>query len=153
MVRLIVGACLAVAIGVLVGACSGDDSSGGSGYAPAAGGMCQAYTTCGDCTPAIGCGWCYTGQGSCQSDPSFCAGGSGDWTWDPTGCHDVVADASVNPQQPQLDAGTGKDATQADSPAADSSDAPASETGNGAETSSDAPAADALADGPASAGD
>jgi hypothetical protein len=150
MVRLIAGACLAAAIGVLVGACSGDDSSGGYGYVSGPNAQCQTYTTCGSCTPALGCGWCYAGHGACLSDPSMCSGASTDWTWNPSGCHDFAADPSVNPQQPQQDAGTGNDATQSDASAADSSDAPASsDTGSGSDTSTDAPASDAPAsDGP-----
>lgn len=123
MTRFCTGAFLAVVVGIVVGAC-GDDSSGGYVYS---GVDCSQYSNCGSCTPVPGCGWCYSGGGSCQSDPGYCAGGMASWTWDPTGCRTVLADASVNPQN---DAGAGTDAS---TEGGDASDAPATDaSGDGA---------------------
>ncbi|MGO9834072.1 MAG: hypothetical protein ACLP1X_07655 [Polyangiaceae bacterium] len=104
MTRLLMTALLTSTVAVSVGAC-GDDSSdfayanGGPGGAYPT--MCSAYTTCGSCTPVIGCGWCFGARGgSCAPDPDSCGDATEfTWTWNASGCPDV--DASVVP----LDAG------------------------------------------------
>jgi hypothetical protein len=71
--------------------------------------MCGAYTTCGTCTPVVGCGWCGEGaSGMCTASPDECTGQTFDWTWDPNGCR-VEADASVVSTS---DAGTTDAATE-----------------------------------------
>jgi hypothetical protein len=95
-------AILVSAIAVTLSACGQDGSdaayANGGPYYPT---MCSAYTTCGSCTPVIGCGWCFGGAtGSCAPDPDSCGDASEfTWTWNANGCPDV--DASVVP----LDAG------------------------------------------------
>jgi hypothetical protein len=113
---------LATAIALPLGAC-GDDSSGGGGSYAGGGDPygCQQFTTCGACTPELGCGWCFHGtSGVCTSDPDQCAQVVSEftWTWDPSGCPDVDASvvklpptADAAPQQadtgaPQFDAGS-----------------------------------------------
>ncbi len=66
----------------------------GHGY----GDPCQQFTSCGTCTPVMGCGWCTTANGSaCLSDPDECAGAQQfSWTWEPSGCT-YAPDASVTP--------------------------------------------------------
>jgi len=95
------------------GACGGDDSyySPGGGYVPPA--ACAQLTTCGTCTPVIGCGWCYDsdGTGLCAADPDECPTPSFSWTWNESGCR-VAADAGVTsaPTSPVADGGAGTDA-------------------------------------------
>jgi hypothetical protein len=108
MNRFLSATLLASAVAVSLGAC-GDDSSDVA-YAYGAGGSvgytstCSAYTTCGTCTPVLGCGWCFTANGgACTTDPDSCGDASEfTWTWNPSGC--PGADASV---APAVDAGTG----------------------------------------------
>jgi hypothetical protein len=49
---------------------------------------CARYTTCGACTPVIGCGWCATNDhfGTCRSSPSTCPWSDFNWSWQPNGC-------------------------------------------------------------------
>jgi hypothetical protein len=101
MKRTYAAVILATAVALPLGACGGDDSGGGyyyggSGSGGAAG--CGQYTTCGTCTPVVGCGWCFNSTGGvCTTDPNECAQVTSEftWTWDPPGCPDV--DASVAP--------------------------------------------------------
>jgi hypothetical protein len=83
------------AVAFALGACQGDNSSGGWGVGPYA---CGQYTTCGTCTPVPGCGWCYdsNGTGQCVAGPDQCATPAFSWTWNPSGCR-VPADASTGP--------------------------------------------------------
>ena len=68
---------------------------------------CAQMTSCDTCTPVVGCGWCFHGNGggSCVADPDQCGGQQFSWTWEPNGCR-VGADASTI----EIDAGHG-DAT------------------------------------------
>jgi Plexin repeat len=56
---------------------------------------CGQYTSCGTCTPVLGCGWCSTGdKGLCAAQPNDCAAAmSFDWTWETSGC--PAGDAGV----------------------------------------------------------
>jgi hypothetical protein len=116
MTRPLIAAILASGVALALGAC-GDDSPSGyaSGYGGGSGNACSSYTTCGTCTPANGCGWCFNGStGACASSPDQCYDSTNlsefTWTWDPAGCPDV--DASVLPLSdaaappPTTDAGT-----------------------------------------------
>ena len=97
--RALVAVLVSGAVAVALAACGDDNGSGGASY----GDSCNAYTTCGSCTPVNGCGWCFdTAGGLCASTPDECTNVTEfTWTWDPSGCPDV--DASVVP----LDAGKG----------------------------------------------
>jgi hypothetical protein len=118
-------------VAVVASACDDgmtDDGYGsgyGYGYSNAS---CRAQTTCGTCTPVVGCGWCFIGSstGVCVDGPDDCPSNSTGWTWDPPGCttggdagHDaateggphVVADASVgNPDASDAGDEAGNDA-------------------------------------------
>jgi hypothetical protein len=50
--------------------------------------LCSQFTTCGTCTPILGCGWCSSGtKGLCAAEPNECAATmSFDWTWETSGC-------------------------------------------------------------------
>jgi hypothetical protein len=70
-----------------------DPNDGGSGYGyqppgPRGPRRCEQFTTCGTCTPVLGCGWCWTGdKGLCTDQPNACAGATSfDWTWDLAEC-------------------------------------------------------------------
>jgi Plexin repeat len=87
---------LASAVALPLGACGGDDNGAAYDYGPAS--ICPRYHTCGECTPVLGCGWCFNARGGiCVTDPNQCAVQVSEftWTWDPSGCPDV--DASVAP--------------------------------------------------------
>lgn len=79
-------------IGVLAAAC--DD--GGPrhrhhhrGSSPSA---CSVHTSCGTCTPVLGCGWCFTqAGGTCVSDPDACPRGTAAFAWEPSYCGPVDA--------------------------------------------------------------
>jgi hypothetical protein len=65
--------------------------------------FCEQFTSCGTCTPVLGCGWCQAGdKGLCAEDPNVCAGAqSFSWTWELATCPATVdagvsADAGVN---------------------------------------------------------
>lgn len=62
-----------------------DDLSDDGG--PPVGG-CAAITSCAQCTPVRGCGWCTIGGvGRCARGPSECSlNGAYSWTWVPEGC-------------------------------------------------------------------
>jgi hypothetical protein len=49
---------------------------------------CEQFTSCGTCTPVLGCGWCQSGdKGICTSNPDSCAGvASFSWTWELAFC-------------------------------------------------------------------
>jgi len=90
---------------------------------------CGQLTTCGACTPVLGCGWCWSGdKGLCASQPNDCASAmSFDWTWESSGC-------PTGPAASSGDAGTSLDARTS------------SEAGTDVATSSDAAANDGGAD-------
>ncbi|HEX3343175.1 MAG TPA: hypothetical protein VHS09_01330 [Polyangiaceae bacterium] len=103
MHRFLAATLLASSVGISLGACGDDSSDVGYAYGAGGGGYtsdCTAYTSCGTCTPVLGCGWCFTAAGgACASDPDSCGDASEfTWTWDPTGC--PGADASVAPATP-----------------------------------------------------
>ncbi len=112
-----------LAVAAAVAACGDSGSSASSGAGVAGGGyagLCSQYTTCGSCTPVVGCGWCFNATGgTCAAGPDECAFGSSvefTWTWDPSGCPDV--DASVHPAPPASghDAGAPEASSLADAP-------------------------------------
>lgn len=79
---------------------------------------CEAQTTCGACTPILGCGWCQyeDGTGSCATGPEGCRELAFRWNWEPTDCPVPAAtDAGVTP----ADAAPGEDTTPVDSGAPD----------------------------------
>ncbi|HEX4336815.1 MAG TPA: hypothetical protein VH062_12940 [Polyangiaceae bacterium] len=48
---------------------------------------CERFTSCGSCTPVLGCGWCsFQGSGACVSDPDQCGTNQFSFTWEPSGC-------------------------------------------------------------------
>src|SRR5579883_2723767 len=96
MKRAFTGMIAAAAVVVAVGACGDDSASSWSGAGPAYNVDCGQYSSCGTCTPVVGCGWCFaaSGTGFCASTPAACPGAPARWTWDPPGCH-VAADAGV----------------------------------------------------------
>jgi hypothetical protein len=76
----------------------GNGGGGGYSYGP---GYCRQFTSCGTCTPVLGCGWCQVGtKGACVDQPNACAGASNFyWTWELSGC------PSPTPTAPGDDAG------------------------------------------------
>jgi hypothetical protein len=49
---------------------------------------CERFTSCATCTPALGCGWCQSGdKGLCTSEPNRCSDAvSFSWTWELAYC-------------------------------------------------------------------
>jgi len=49
---------------------------------------CLRFTSCGQCTPVRGCGWCERPDAAavCLSDPIECPGPQFTWTWEPIAC-------------------------------------------------------------------
>jgi hypothetical protein len=88
MTRFGLGALLALVVAVPLAACDGGDGSWESGPVD-----CTQFTSCGTCTPVVGCGWCFTlTAGQCAASPAECAGVQEfTWTWDPSGCPGVDA--------------------------------------------------------------
>lgn len=84
------------------------------GYGPPGPGeqrvSCEQFTTCGSCTPVLGCGWCQSGdKGICVSDPHRCARAETfTWTWELAFCPDApdagAADASTSDTSSAADA-------------------------------------------------
>jgi hypothetical protein len=112
-------------IALLIGAC--DD--GEYGYDQGARNVaCGQFTSCDTCTPIMGCGWCYTGNGTgtCTDGPQDCSPEpGGGWTWDPSGCR-VGAEAGTG-------GGPGTDASARDA----AEDAPADSAGGDTGSTSD----------------
>jgi hypothetical protein len=77
----------ALPLALLAGSCIVDESGSSGGYVSDPYG-CRSYTSCGTCTPVLGCGWCDFGRsGACVSDPDQCAvATSFSWTWESKGC-------------------------------------------------------------------
>jgi hypothetical protein len=102
---------------VAVAGCSSDDQSDrGGDYGYPQDDKCNAATSCGECTPILGCGWCSypDGTGACASSAARCTGDTFRWNWEPTGCPSDV-----------IDSGTATDAPADSSPKSDvASDAP-----------------------------
>jgi hypothetical protein len=66
---------------------------------------CKQFTSCGTCTPVLGCGWCQSGdKGICLSDPDACGQhlNAFSWTWELAYC----------PATPDAGAAAGADAWQ-----------------------------------------
>jgi Plexin repeat len=85
--------CVGLAFG-LVG-CFDPDYGGG----PVVGSdPCLQFTSCGTCTPVLGCGWCSTGNtGMCVSEPNECwMAPTFEWTWEFSGCPAGDAGASTD---------------------------------------------------------
>ncbi|MGZ3452313.1 MAG: hypothetical protein ACXVEF_22075 [Polyangiales bacterium] len=99
---------------------------------------CGALTTCGACTPVLGCGWCQyeDGRGRCTTGPESC--GSTQpfrWNWDPETCPASSGDAGPSDAIVPAEASTEDAATEAAASEA-STEAAASEVSS-SETSSD----------------
>ncbi len=72
-----------------------DQPYGDGGYDPRGQGQrsfCAQFTTCGSCTPILGCGWCQAGsKGLCAEDPNACEGAeSFSWSWESATCPGAV---------------------------------------------------------------
>jgi hypothetical protein len=95
-----------------VGCFSPDDGGGGYGAAPRSrhDERCSRLTTCGTCTPVLGCGWCWSGdKGLCADQPNDCAAEmSFDWTWEASGCP-AEGDGGASDAGTTPDAGTAPD--------------------------------------------
>jgi hypothetical protein len=79
------------------------DNRYGGGYY----GFCEQFTSCDECTPVLGCGWCSygKGQGICLSEPDACRVQQFSWTWEPKGCS---ADGGATSPDAGEDASTGE---------------------------------------------
>jgi hypothetical protein len=114
--------CVGLAFG-LAGCLQPDYGGPAGGYSD----PCQQFTSCGTCTPVLGCGWCWSGsKGTCVSEPNECANApTFEWTWESAGC--PAGDAGATPDGgAKGDAGTTSDAgatSDADAPADIPSDA------------------------------
>jgi len=101
-------------------ACSSDEHHHGmrSGQRPT---QCELQTTCGTCTPIMGCGWCQyeDGTGSCATGPSACRELSFRWNWEPTDCPVPSTDAGLTPADAAPVVDSGALASDADTGAAD----------------------------------
>jgi hypothetical protein len=138
MVQRIGGWVAGLAITVLAAAC-GDQSSSSYAYGGSSSGSgysatCAQYTTCGSCTPVVGCGWCFRASGGqCASSPDECAFASSaefTWTWDPGGCPGV--DASVVPAPVGHAGGPDASTTASEASAPDAHDGAATSTADSA---------------------
>jgi hypothetical protein len=118
----VTGSILASLITVALAACGSD--GGGADAGPYLASYCGQFTTCGTCTPANGCGWCYNddGTGTCAASPDECPTLAFSWTWDPSGCR-VTADASVIPEPTPILATPAEASTEDAAPVDASSDA------------------------------
>lgn len=94
----------------------------GSGYDPG----CAAYTTCDTCTPVLGCGWCFLGDGTgaCTTGADRCPGQEFAWTWEPAGCGTSAPDGGAGVDAPvALDAAPSEVSASDAAPSESSSDA------------------------------
>lgn len=140
-----------LAFPLLAVACSPDDDHHHRGHGdvdytqPA----CGAITTCGGCTPVLGCGWCQyeDGKGICASGPDACGSAKPfRWNWDPETCpasapsdagDDAIVSAEVSVDAPaESDAIASDAATEAS--ADDASAESAADSGSAEETAVDA---------------
>jgi hypothetical protein len=144
MRRNVSGWVAGVALAAVVAACGGGNGGGyegtwGDGVVQTGG--CGQYTSCGTCTPVLGCGWCFNASGGqCASRPDECAFSTNaefTWTWNQSGCPQV--DASVVPEPPPAEIDAGQ--TEASSLDASEASVHASDASG---SSADAAAADAL---------
>jgi len=104
MNRFLTGFTMHASLAAVVIACTGDEQIYGNPNID----PCSAYTTCGICTPVLGCGWCAApgDHGACSSDPDTCAPES--WTWNPSGC--------AGPAEPGLAPDAGATDASSDAP-------------------------------------
>lgn len=105
---------------------------------------CSSFTSCGTCTPVLGCGWCAYegGGGACTTGPDQCSGHTFRWNWDPVDCpagDDAGSDASSE--------ASSEAATEA------SADAPADAASEAAAEAGDDASDDAASEAAAEAGD
>lgn len=133
---------LAALAGVVVLASACDDRGPRPRHhRPPATSACALQTSCGACTPVLGCGFCFVpgsdagvGGGVCVSDPADCPRQSIGFAWEPSFCS-------------ALDAGAGRVTADASLVVADAGDALAP-LEDAAPPSSDDASVDAAADGP-----
>ena len=87
-----------VLLSALAGCFAPDGDGGSRSFEPSGseGSPCRRFTTCGSCTPVLGCGWCSSGdKGMCADQPNECAGAmSFAWTWESSGCPADAGSAS-----------------------------------------------------------
>lgn len=112
-----------------LGACSSDEEHHGgrrSRQQPAP--TCAAQTSCGSCTPILGCGWCQyeDGTGSCATGPDACRDLSFRWNWETVDCPAATtpSDAGFTPADAVPAADTGSEPLPVDSGAAETASAP-----------------------------
>jgi hypothetical protein len=104
---------------------------------------CGAITTCGACTPVLGCGWCQyeDGKGTCATGPDACGNAKPfRWNWDPETCPATAADAgddAIVTADVSTDDAVTSDAT-AEATADDASAESATDSGTAGETAVDA---------------
>ncbi len=117
-------ASFALATFVLVGCSPSDDDYRyrDHGRPPPA---CSVETTCGSCTPVLGCGWCQyeDGTGACTTSPSRCKGDTFRWSWEPSTCPAVATDAGAPDGDVIVDAGGSAPDAEDATPASDADDA------------------------------
>lgn len=129
MKRVVVAGCTGLFVVALLGACDDGGERHRHRHRHAhPNHTCTIQSSCGTCTPVLGCGWCFTsGGGVCVSDPDVCPKGSLGFTWEPPGCSNVpdggdpadaqpvrsLADAQVD-ELPGLDDEAGSDAETSD---------------------------------------
>ena len=116
-----IGMALVWAAPLVLTAC--DDGGYSDGYGASYYAFCRQFTSCDDCTPIYGCGWCTYGnrQGVCLSDPDECRTAQFTWTWEQRYCS-AVEDAGVTTSDAAT-SDTGGEASTDD--ASEAGDAPA----------------------------
>jgi hypothetical protein len=120
MKRFVAVILAAAGVATTVGAC--DD--GNDYLLPPTRASCSEATTCGSCTPLLGCGFCFTKNGGfCTDSPGDCPHASSAWTWDPSGCREHDRDDDGPDAHVLADAGIGDDAGDAGDARADAADA------------------------------
>jgi hypothetical protein len=82
---------------------------------------CGQFTSCLQCTPMYGCGWCSYGQGQgfCFSEPNLCRTEQFSWTWETEGCPGGFDSGAATPVD---EAGTGGEGSGQTDAAADRAD-------------------------------
>lgn len=97
---------------------------------------CAMQTSCGTCTPVLGCGWCQydDGTGACTTSPSRCKGDTFRWAWEPSTCSIATGGDAGSSDADPIPADASEEAAVSD--AGDAGE----EAPDAAETSTDAPA-------------
>jgi hypothetical protein len=82
---------------------------------------CGQFSSCEQCTPMEGCGWCSYGrnQGFCFSEPNECRPDRFSWTWVPAGCENE-SDSGAATQDASVPNDGGDDSAFVDDGSADS---------------------------------